>query len=220
MLQNKKIRQKALESLDGNWGDSSVMTFVYLTIASILSVGGSVLCINAGLTYTIGGQPADPSGFAMGLLLLPMNFAMMVAFLGLVRGAAVRTGNLFKYYTTGKVWALGFLTALYLILWMLLFLIPGIIKYYSYSMTPYILKDNPEISAEQAICDSMKMMKGYKMKLFLLDLSFIGWAILALLTLGLGVILLEPYMLTARAVFYEELKAELGMAGSKSDEII
>lgn len=87
-------------------------------------------------------------------------------------------------------------------------------------MTPYILKDNPEISAEQAICESMKMMKGYKMKLFLLDLSFIGWAILALLTLGLGVILLEPYMLTARAVFYEELKAERGMVDNKYEEVI
>lgn len=64
------------------------------------------------------------------------------------------------------------------------------------------------------------MMKGYKMKLFLLDLSFIGWAILALLTLGLGVILLEPYMLTARAVFYEELKAERGMVDNKYEEVI
>lgn len=118
------------------------------------------------------------------------------------------------------MWAVTILSGIYIILWMFLLIIPGIIKAYSYSMAPYIVKDNPEIGADAAIRESMKMMKGYKMKLFLLDLSFIGWAILALLTLGLGLILLEPYMYSARAVFYEELKAERGMVDNKYEEVI
>lgn len=73
-------------------------------------------------------------------------------------------------------------------------------------MTLFILKDEPELKYNAAIEKSMKMMSGYKMKLFLLDLSFIGWAILCILTLGLGFLFLSPYVTTAHAAFYEELK--------------
>ena len=89
-------------------------------------------------------------------------------------------------------------------------LIPGIIKYYSYGLTDYILKDEPELCNNAAIERSMAMMEGNKMKLFLLDLSFIGWAILCLFTFGLGFFVLQPFMQVARAAFYEDLKKELG----------
>jgi uncharacterized membrane protein len=111
------------------------------------------------------------------------------------------------------------LKAIYLILWTLLLIIPGIIKSYSYAMTEFILKDNPEMKNNAAIEKSMAMMQGKKMKLFLLDLSFIGWIILAILTLGLGFVLLVPYMYTARAAFYEDLKAELE-AGQTEETVI
>lgn len=75
-------------------------------------------------------------------------------------------------------------------------------------MTYYIMQDHPELAYNAAIEKSMEMMSGYKMKLFLLDLSFIGWGILCILTMGLGLLLLLPYMYTARAAFYEELKKE------------
>lgn len=74
-------------------------------------------------------------------------------------------------------------------------------------MTYYIALDNPELGANECIERSMKMMKGHKGKLFLLDLSFIGWILLALLTLGIGLLWVNPYMKTARSHFYEELKA-------------
>ena len=102
------------------------------------------------------------------------------------------------------------LQAVYTFLWSLLLLIPGIIKHYSYAMTDYILKDEPELCNNAAIERSMAMMEGNKMKLFLLDLSFIGWAILCLFTFGIGFFVLQPYVQVSHAAFYEDLKAQQG----------
>ena len=85
-------------------------------------------------------------------------------------------------------------------------IIPGVIKAYSYAMTDFILKDKPEMKNNAAIEKSMAMMDGYKMKLFLLDLSFIGWFILCLFTFGIGFFFLQPYIQVAHAAFYENLK--------------
>ena len=100
------------------------------------------------------------------------------------------------------------LQKVYIFLWTLLLIIPGIIKAFSYAMTSYILKDNPEIKNNEAIEKSMQMMQGHKMDLFLLYLSFIGWAILSVLTLGIGFIFLTPYVNAAVSHFYEDLKEE------------
>lgn len=220
MLQNSKIRKKALESLDGNWGNAALMVVIYLASSIVITTLGDALLPTKEVTS--GDIPVTVAPYSpfLNLLLLPMGFALTVMFLDLVRGGKLLAGNLFKYYKKQNVWAVTILSGIYIILWMFLLIIPGIIKAYSYSMAPYIVKDNPEIGADAAIRESMKMMKGYKMKLFLLDLSFIGWAILALLTLGLGLLLLEPYMYSARAVFYEELKAERGMVDNKYEEVI
>jgi uncharacterized membrane protein len=75
-------------------------------------------------------------------------------------------------------------------------------------MTPFILKDNPELSANEAINLSQKMMKGHKFDLFYLMLSFIGWAFLGIFTLGIGYLWLMPYTYAAFAAFYQDLKKE------------
>ena len=95
---------------------------------------------------------------------------------------------------------------IYTYLWSLLFFIPGVVKLYSYAMTPYLLKDEPELGANATIEKSMKMMAGNKMKLLKLDFSFIGWIFLSMLTLNIGLLWVTPYMYTARAEFYEDLK--------------
>ena len=81
----------------------------------------------------------------------------------------------------------------YLSLWSLLFFIPGIIKSYSYMLTEYVALLNPEMTADECITESRRLMDGHKMKMFLLDLSFIGWDILCVFTFGIGYILLNPY---------------------------
>lgn len=99
------------------------------------------------------------------------------------------------------------LTNLFTFLWGLLFIIPGIIKSYSYRLVPYILRDEPDLSPTQVIRRSREMMRGNKWKAFVLDLSFIGWYLLSILTAGLlNVFWTEPYRANAGAVFYNDLK--------------
>lgn len=101
-----------------------------------------------------------------------------------------------------------FLVNLFVCLWTLLLIIPGIIKAFAYAMTPFILEENPEMPAYDAIKYSEKMMMGHKWELFVLCLSFIGWGILACLTFGIGFLWLTPYMELSVCEFYEDLKAE------------
>ena len=96
---------------------------------------------------------------------------------------------------------------IFLALWFCLFFIPGLIKVYSYRMVPYILKDNPELSATEVITKSREMMNGNKWRAFLLDLSFIGWIILGIITVGIVYVFwTAPYMENTDAALYLELK--------------
>ena len=102
---------------------------------------------------------------------------------------------------------LAFLTGLFTFLWSLLFVIPGIVKSYSYAMAPYILQDDPSKGWKKALDESKEMMAGNKWQLFCLDFSFIGWYILGFLCCCVGVVFVAPYAMMARANFYMALKA-------------
>lgn len=91
-------------------------------------------------------------------------------------------------------------------LWFLLFIIPGIVKSYSYSMVPYILAENPNIGATRAIELSKKMTDGHKFSMFVLDLSFLGWYLLGLLALFIGTLFVLPYDYATKAELYLVLK--------------
>ena len=159
--------------------------------------------------------PAAIAGLAMFVTIAVFSGIAQIPYVGFVGnllnlfvGAFVCMGGYFLFgdyarYLIGIV-----LMGIYTFLWSLLLLVPGIIKSISYSMTYYIMRENPGMSGEQAIQRSMAMMRGHKMQYFLLILSFIGWAILALIPAGLGFIWLIPYMYTAQAAFYEELKKD------------
>ncbi len=100
-----------------------------------------------------------------------------------------------------------FLREVYIFLWSLLFIIPGVIKTYEYRMIPYILEENPDISREEAFARSRRMMTGNRWKAFVLDLSFLGWYILSGLTFGiLGIFYVNPYVAQTRAALYQKLK--------------
>lgn len=102
-----------------------------------------------------------------------------------------------------------FFKDLFIFLWGLLFIIPGIVKSYEYRMVPYILSENPGMSKDEALKASSKMMYGQKWRTFVLDLSFIGWNLLSALTLGvLGIFYVNPYIHSTHAALYETLKAE------------
>lgn len=115
-------------------------------------------------------------------------------------------GTLFGYFKHWKTTAAAkFLQGLYVFLWSLLFIIPGIIAGYSYAMTSYILAEHPELTASEAIEQSKQMMSGNRFRLFCLQFSFIGWDLLCALTLGIGHLWLTPYKQAATAAFYREV---------------
>ena len=92
--------------------------------------------------------------------------------------------------------------ALFIFLWSLLFVIPGIVAGYRYAMAPFIMAENPNIGAFEAIAMSKEMMRGHKGELFYLHLTFIGWKLLALFTFGIGNLFIAPYIATSEAAFY------------------
>ena len=104
-----------------------------------------------------------------------------------------------------------FLMDLKTLLWLLLFIIPGFVKAYEYSMIPYLLAENPNLSASQAFSLSKQMTTGQKMDLFVLDLSFLGWIILGLICCGIGILFVLPYPEATRAEVYLNLKESVKM---------
>ena len=99
------------------------------------------------------------------------------------------------------------LQALFTFLWSLLFVIPGIVKSYAYSMAFYIKHDHPDYDWKKCLDESQRYMMGNKWQLFCLDFSFIGWVLLGALCCGIGTLWVTPYWMAARANFYENLKA-------------
>lgn len=216
MKKNQDYKNAALAALKGNWAPSLVATIVLVAIMYVIMVPYVT-------AYVLNIENLNPDTLALiggcsmfmylGLIFLffPLDVGYTNAFNALyVEGDDRITGNTFRgsfgQYLK-NVWAM-FLMVLFVSLWSMLLLIPGIVKAYSYAMLPYILKDNPELSAMDAIRLSSKMMKGHKFDLFYLQLSFIGWAILAVLTGGIGLLWLQPYMMTTQASFYQDIKKD------------
>lgn len=139
--------------------------------------------------------------------------------LDLVDRKEVSYSPILQYFSFWRVSAVAeLLKTLYIALWSLLFIVPGIIAHYRYSMVSYILAEFPEITASEALETSKKMMKGNKSRLFCLDLSFIGWAVLNTFTLGIGSVVLMPYMNAARADFYREISGTRPVPEENTDE--
>lgn len=172
---------------------------------------------------TGGGLDSDIGRFLAGSITFIMVVSLIAAVLYFILGSIIKVGyakfnlnlvdrlegtfdNLFGYFSYWKTTvAAAFLQSIYTFLWTLLFIIPGIVARYSYAMTEYILAENPEISASEAIERSKEMMKGNRFRLFCLEWSFVGWGILCIFTLGIGLLWLTPYEQAARAAFYREV---------------
>ena len=115
-------------------------------------------------------------------------------------------GTIFGYFPHWKNAAIAsLLQTVYVLLWSLLLIIPGIIASYSYAMTPYILSEHPDMAPSEAIARSKEMMHGNRWRLFCLHFSFIGWEILCAFTLGIGNLWLTPYKQAATAAFYRDV---------------
>ncbi|MDR2313872.1 MAG: DUF975 family protein [Spirochaetaceae bacterium] len=182
---NAMLRRAAREQLRGSWLPAAGMVFVWLFILILLGLIG-------GIGYIV--------------FYGPLMLGVCGYFLTKARGGAVTMGAMFGGFNMfGPGFLLYFLMSFFLVLWTCLLIIPGIVKSLSYSMAYYILLDNPRMSALDAITASRRMMEGYKGKLLCLYLSFTGWALLCILSLGIGFFWLIPYAQLTMANFYEDL---------------
>lgn len=163
-----------------------------------------------------------PGGSAIAAVIITPAFALSTVrvFLMVARGGNPEIKDSFSgfddFFSAFKV---TFLVGLYTFLWSLLFVIPGIIKSYSYSMSMYILADNKGKSARECIRESKEMTEGHKMDLFVLDLSFIGWALLCALTCGIASLWVVPFMSATKANVYESLKPVMEVPFEEAESV-
>ncbi len=192
MYDRVKIKAEARQSFHMNFG----------TALGVALVGAIILSASEVIPFA----PLILSGV--------IEFGMATVLLSVVRNQNPRFEDMFKGFNNfGTTCGAGVLVSVFTFLWTLLFVIPGIIKSYSYSMTFYILADNPNMTPSEAIDASKKMMNGHKFDLFVLQLSFIGWFLLCGITFGLALIYVLPYYQSAVAKFYDTLKDEQVVIG-------
>lgn len=226
MLKSKELRKRAWESLRGKYW----MAFAVVIVTGLIgSVGNAFVSFGQNLSEVLGLVDVSEMDSTMELGALVLNGVVMVSsIIGALFGIFVTNaitvgvcGYFIKNTDSTPAFSEAFagfkvkygrnigtllLAGIKLVLWTILFIIPGIIKSFEYTIIPYILADEPEISSKEAFKKAKQMMKGNKWRLFKLDFSFIGWLILCILTLGLGTFFLIPYINAATAEFYVELK--------------
>ena len=209
---NSDLTAQAREALSGNWGTAVAFTFLYGIIMQsfqalnqfsslfprFMSRESAAIALVVAMFFSIVGSYIFAGVFQLGL----SRF-----YLDIIRGDVQGIGRLFygfKFFW--KAAGTYLLMMLIILAWTLLLIIPGIMATFSYSMTFYVLADNPEIGISEALARSKRIMKGNRWKLFSLYCRFIGWFLLALLTCGIGILWVQPYMLTATAAFYEDVR--------------
>lgn len=185
---NFNVAGQTIKSIGTNGGvDSEVGAFILASLPIII-----IASLFAAVIY-----------FALGSF-IGVGYAKFNLNLVDKKNAAFET--LFEYFSHWKTTTIArLLRALYVFLWSLLFIIPGIVAGFSYAMTDYILAEDPELTADEAISQSKSLMMGNKWRFFCLQFSFIGWDILATLAFGIGHLWLTPYKQAAYAAFYREV---------------
>lgn len=228
-MENSTIRARARENLTGNWALSIAVAVVACLLGGMITGATFIPTISAEMTarFPVLQELSDflHKGVTIGRITLGFRegvFGLSAFILGGVLqlgyatfllkqhdGKEVSFHDLFSQFDRfGAGFVQYFLVNLYTALWGLLFVIPGIVKALSYAMTPFLMADNPGMSPSEAIEASQDLMDGHKMDLFILDLTFFGWNILAAMTGNLGHILLNPYRNAAYAAFYRQILAE------------
>ena len=193
---NPTLMRASRESLRGKWGTAILTFFVYTLLTagpgSINGHGSSGVTISGSLSLLIGG---------------PLALGAAIFSLALSRGKDARLEQIFQGFNYfGNALVTYLLMVLYVFLWTLLLIVPGIIAALGYSMTFYILADDPPTKPQEALKKSKAMMNGHKERLFYLCLRFFLLALLCILTLGIGFLWLIPYIHVTMAKFYDDVK--------------
>ena len=222
-LSSSVLKERAKVNLKSNLGEAILICLIPTLLMSVLSgFSGAASAVKSIFMMAASGAgelsptflfTALPGTSISGIAGLLLNGAFTIGtaafFLHLADKNNPNIRDIFsRFKPYGNTVLMNLLTTLFTVLWSLLFIIPGIVAGYSYSLTPYILAEHPEMPAMDAIKMSKNMMKGNKGKLFMLDLSFIGWFFLCILSCGIGFIFLSPYWAAARAEFFNEVSGK------------
>jgi len=188
------LMRESRESLRGKWGIAILTFFIYTLLTTTpgsTRSHGTFFTLSSILTLVLAG---------------PLTLGAAIFSLSISRGKEGMLEQLFQGFNNFSTAFITYLLVLiYVLLWTLLIIIPGIIAALSYSMTFYILADNPLIKPQDAINKSKAMMNGYKLKLFYLCFRFFLLALLCILTLGIGFLWLIPYVHVTMAKFYDDI---------------
>lgn len=196
-MNRAELKAKAKEQIKGKIG-------ILLVISLVIAALSALVTLVVGLIPYVGKVIAP-------LVVAPaFSLSLVRVMLGITAGTEPKVGDAFcgfdDYWSALK---LHLLSGLYIFLWSLLLVIPGIIKTYAYSMSVYILAENKGKSARECIKESVAMTMGYKVDLFVLGLSFIGWGLLSCITFGIALIWVMPYMQATYANAYNLLKSKV-----------
>lgn len=188
MRTNQEIRQDVSAMLKGKWSVAVLVALVFGVIASFTSCSFPLVLF----------------------VYAPMSLGFVKMMIGYVRGTQrMEVEGIFSAFNSTYYWksmGLYLLQGIYTFLWTLLFIIPGVVKYCSYFFAPYILADNPTMTAEESICRSMQIMEGHKMQLFLMLLGYVALAMLSSILLFIPMLWIMPYYQVALVKLYEEVK--------------
>lgn len=221
-----ELKSEVKNRLKGNWGTAVKLNLIpsLFTILGMLSFSSAVMIIYPASYQNLSGYISANNGFGetigewiVDFIFLALAVGIQYTFLNWMRNEsfAIRPlGAAFSVFSRKYfvgVFLLFIITKVLTALWSLLLIIPGIIKSYAYSQTYLVFKDHTDTDGEDAnymdcITESRQLMNGNKWRYFVLQLSFIGWGILSVLTLGIGLLWLNPYMNATYAAFYKDLK--------------
>lgn len=215
-----ELKARAKDDLSGNYWYALLVSFLIVITGGSRHWGGGAGGGSAGGT---GGSGGDE--FSLWIAFLVLVVVVIVILFRVFVGFAVEVGGrrFFMKLPGGNkdlgqigfgfhadryrdIWVTMLLRGVYLLLWTLLLIIPGIIKMYAYRLVPYILSDNPNIGHKRAIELSDQMTMGEKLDIFIFDLSFLGWYLLGVLAFGIGVLFVQPYFDAANAELYFTLR--------------
>lgn len=220
MWNRSELKDKAKGKLKGFYWQAFLVSLI------LVITGGSHNRLDFGSSAS---NPGNNGGgeFALGIALIVFLGILILLGLRIFLGYILEVGGrkyfielsrgsseisyLLKYFN--KQYYKNIITALlyrgiYIFLWSLLLIIPGIIKMYEYRFVPYIMAENPALDHDRALKLSREMTAGEKMEIFILDLSFLGWFFLGALFFGIGILFVQPYYDAVNAELYQKLKAE------------
>ena len=216
-----EMKQAAKNSLQGRWGVAIACLLLAVYIPSLV-IGGITGFASAAMGFAAEAEAYGIYGLissldslfsiAVSILVLgPLSIGYYYFNLRFVRGMEVTATMPYRAFSSGcygRFLMTYFMMELFIFLWSLLLIVPGIIKSLAYAQTPYILMDHPEMGWKEALKESQRMMDGHKWELFVLGLSFIPWLLLVCVTFGIALLYVGPYMQVTYTNVYRTLKEE------------